>query len=185
MSHFTPQASKIMPTLLKAILLCIVVVAGAYDLRCRKIPNWLSLSGLVLGLGTNILLSGWGGLGAAALGFGLAMLIYTPLYLIRGMGAGDVKLMAAVGAIVGPHDWLGIFLATALAGGLISLAAVVIKRRAGQTFLNLTTIFSELLQFRRPAKADARLDVRNPHALRMPHALTIAAGCLVFLCLSR
>jgi len=174
-----------MPVLLKIILIGVVLLAGAYDARYRKIPNWLSLSGLILGLGINILLSGWEGLGAAALGFGLAMLIYTPLYLVRGMGAGDVKLMAAIGAIAGPHDWLGIFIATALVGGLVSLAAIAIKKRAGQTLLNLTVILSELAQFRRPAKADARLDVRNPGTLRLPHAVNIAAGCLAFLYLSR
>jgi prepilin peptidase CpaA len=174
-----------MPIFLKIILIGVVLVAGAYDARYRKIPNWLSLSGLILGLGINTLLSGWGGLGAAALGFGLAMLIYTPIYLVRGMGAGDVKLMAAIGAIVGPHDWLGIFIATALVGGIVSLTAVVIKKRTHQTLLNLATILSELLQFRRPAKADSRLDVRNSNALRMPHALSIAAGCIAFLYLSR
>ncbi len=174
-----------MPILLKCILLGVVLLSGAYDARYRKIPNWLSLSGLILGLGINSLLSGWTGLGAALLGFGLAMLIYAPLYLMRGMGAGDVKLMAAVGAIVGPHNWLGIFIATALAGGLVSLTAIAIKKRAGQTLLNLTVIVSELLQFRRPAEADSRLDVRSPHALRMPHAVNIAAGCVAFLYLSR
>ncbi len=174
-----------MPTLLKCILLGVVLLAGAYDARYRKIPNWLSLSGLILGLGINSLLSGWAGLGAALLGFGLAMLIYAPLYLMRGMGAGDVKLMAAIGAIVGPHDWLGIFIGTALVGGLVSLTAIAIKKRVGQTLLNLTVILSELLRFRRPAEADARLDVRSPNALRMPHAVSIAAGCLAFLYLSR
>ena len=101
------------------------------------------------------------------------------------MGAGDVKLMAAIGAIAGPHNWLGIFIATALVGGLVSLTAIAIKKRVYQTFLNLTTILSELLQFHRPAKADARLDVRNPNALRMPHAVNIAVGCMAFLYLNR
>lgn len=174
-----------MPTLPKVILIGLVLLAGVYDARYRKIPNWLSLSGLILGLGINILFSGWEGLGVAALGFGLAMLVYTPLYLIRGMGAGDVKLMAAIGAIVGPHEWFGIFITTALVGGVVSLTAIIVKKRGHQTFLNLTVILSELLQFRRPAKTDARLDIRNPNALRMPHAINIAVGCLAFLYLSR
>lgn len=174
-----------MPTLLKMILIGVVLLAGIYDVRYRKIPNWLSLSGLILGLGINTLLSGWTGLGAATLGFGLAMLVYAPLYLVRGMGAGDVKLMAALGAIAGPHEWLGLFVATALVGGLVSLTAIVIKKRVYQTFLNLATILSELLRFRRPARADARLDVRNPSALRMPHAINIAVGCIAFLYMSR
>jgi prepilin peptidase CpaA len=173
-----------MPVLLKAVLICVVLAAAIYDARYRKVPNWLSLSGVILGLCLNVYLSGWNGLEAAASGFGLALLIYTPLYLIRGMGAGDVKLMAAIGAIVGPHGWLNIFIATALVGGLVSLLAVVIKKRAHQTLLNLITIVFELAHFRRPAKADARLDIRNPSSLRMPHAISIAVGCIVFLCLT-
>ena len=54
------------------------------------------------------------------------LLVYVPLYLIRGMGAGDVKLMAAVGAIAGPGHWLGIFLATAVIGGVVSLLVMAV-----------------------------------------------------------
>lgn len=98
-----------MPTVLNSTLIALVLVAAAYDLRFRRIPNWLNLSGVIAGFGVNTFLSGGHGLRNASLGLLCALLVYVPLYLIRGMGAGDVKLMAAVGAIAGPGHWLGIF----------------------------------------------------------------------------
>ena len=172
-----------MPIVLKLVLLCAVLVAAAYDLRFRRIPNWVSLSGIVLGFGCNTLLLGFDGLKSAGLGFLCALAIYIPLYVIRGMGAGDVKLMAAVGAIAGPESWLQIFVATALIGGIVALAAIAGKHRVRQTLANVGLIASELLQFRAPAHVDARLDYRHREALRLPHGAVIAGGSIVFLLL--
>ncbi len=91
-----------LPLVMQVVLVLIVMTAGIYDLRFRRIPNWLVLVGLVLGFGLNTFLFGLSGLERSAMGMGLALLIYFPLYLLRAMGAGDAKLMAAVGAIVGP-----------------------------------------------------------------------------------
>jgi prepilin peptidase CpaA len=84
---------------IKVVLLALVLTAAFYDLRWRRIPNWLVLAGVLLGFGLNGFLSGapLRGLLQALLGFGLASLVYFPLYVIRAMGAGDVKLMMAVG----------------------------------------------------------------------------------------
>lgn len=173
-----------MPALLRIELVCLVLLAGTYDLRYRRIPNWLSLSGIVLGLGCNTLLLGLAGLRGASLGLLCALAIYVPLYLVRGMGAGDVKLMAAVGAMAGPKGWLEIFLATALLGGVASLVLVARKHRVQQTLGNMAAILAELLQFRRPARRNARLDVRHREAIGLPHAAAIAAGSLIFLLFS-
>ncbi len=170
-----------MPTILKLVLLSMVLAAGIYDVRFRKIPNWLNLSGIVLGLGLNILLFKGHGLTAAALGLICALAVYLPLYLIRGMGAGDVKLMAAVGAIAGPQNWIWIFVATALAGGIISLVVIAVKKRWSRTFSNLGVILPELLRFRLPSNSEPRLDIRHADALRLPHAVSIAVGSLAFL----
>ena len=170
-----------MPAALQVSLVLLVLTAGFYDWRTRRIPNWLSLSGLVLGMGLNILYFSWHGCTSVLLGIGTALLVYLPLYCLRGMGAGDVKIMAAIGAIAGPHGWLAIFLVTALAGGLISLVVVLYKRRLVHTLLNLSALASELLQLRRPANADPELDVKSAAALRLPHAIPIALGSLLFL----
>ena len=103
-----------LPLLLRALFLSVAIVAAIYDWRFRRIPNWLCLAGLIAGFCAQTYLRGAAGLLAAAEGFGLALLIYMPLYLLRGMGAGDVKLMAALGSIAGPLDWLIFFMITAV-----------------------------------------------------------------------
>src|SRR5438067_7578692 len=107
------------PSLLGAgqILLGILVATAAvFDIRFRRIPNWLVLAGIIAGLGWNVIASGWSGLGRGAEGLGLGFVLYFPLYMIRARGAGDVKLLAAVGAITGPANCLWIFFLTALLG---------------------------------------------------------------------
>jgi prepilin peptidase CpaA len=174
-----------MSTALMMVLIAIVVVAAIYDLRFRRIPNWLNLSGVILGLGLNTFFFARSGFIGAVLGIGCALVVYVPLYLVRGMGAGDVKLMAAVGAIAGPLNWFGIFIATALLGGMVSILFVALKRRFHETLLNLALIVSELCRFRMPSKSNSQLDVRDPKAVGMPHGTLIALGAVAFLILSR
>ncbi len=171
-----------MAPLLQVVLLVVVVSAAACDLKIRKIPNWLCLSGVVLGLGLNTFLLRERGLQLALLGFGLALLVYFPLFAVRGMGAGDVKLMAAVGAIAGPRQWFVIFLATALLGGVAAFLLIVYKRRLLSTFSNLATIIQELSQARKPFHKDASLDFRHAQAIGLPHGVLIALGSLLVLC---
>src|SRR5262249_21483655 len=78
------------PIAIQLVLSVLVIVAAVYDARFRRIPNWLVLSGLVLGIGLNGFLFEWSGLRTSFLGLGVAFLVYFPLYLLRGMGAGDV-----------------------------------------------------------------------------------------------
>jgi prepilin peptidase CpaA len=174
-----------MPTALKLILIAIVLVAAIYDLRFRRIPNWLNLTGVILGLSVNTFLFARSGLIVAVLGIACSLIVYVPLYLIRGMGAGDVKLMAAVGAIAGPWNWFGIFVATALLGGLVSIVFVALKRRFHQTCFNVGLIVTELCHFRLPSKSNSQLDVRDSRAVGMPHGTLIAIGAVAFLIVSR
>jgi prepilin peptidase CpaA len=174
-----------MSSALSVLLIAVVVIAAIYDLRFRRIPNWLNLSGVILGLVLNTFFFARAGFIGAVLGIGCALIVYVPLYLIRGMGAGDVKLMAAVGAIAGPWNWFGIFIATALMGGVVSILFIALKRRFHQTCLNVALIVIELCHFRMPSKSNSQLDVRDPHALGMPHGTLIAMGAMAFLIVSR
>lgn len=171
----------VMPIALRIVLAVVVLSAAAYDLRFRRIPNWLNLSGLILGFGLNLFFFQMHGALAATQGLLLATAVYLPLYLLRGMGAGDVKLMAAVGALAGPANWLEIFIATALVGGTAAAAFACLKRRLTDTCCNLYFLIKDLLHLRSPHRTNPQLDFRNPASLRMPHGALIALGSLVFI----
>ncbi|SRR5579884_3035359 len=172
-----------MPAALTLPLIALVLAAAIYDLRFRRIPNTLTLSGALLGVTLNTVLFGQEGFAAAWFGFFLALALYIPLYLLRAMGAGDVKLMAAIGSIVGPQNWLGVFLCTALIGAVLGFAVAANKGRLHRTLLNVAVLAGELIHLRRPADQYGDLDVRNSRSMRMPHGLAIAAGSLAFLAL--
>lgn len=172
-----------MPLFLKLALVALVVTAGIWDLRIRKIPNWLNLSGVILGVGLNTLISQGAGLKLSLLGLGLALLVYLPLFAIRAMGAGDAKLMAAVGSMAGPHDWFIIFLLAAILGGIASLAVIVTKHRVLVTIQNLGTITNELLHARAPYVKDPSLDVHDKHSVGLPHGAVIAVSSVALVLL--
>jgi prepilin peptidase CpaA len=102
-------------------VLLVVTVATITDLRSRRIPNWLVLPFLPLGIAVSAWFGGWHGLEQSLEGAGLGILIFGILYWKFGMGAGDVKLCAAIGAWIGPSQFLIAVVLTALAGGLVIL----------------------------------------------------------------
>ena len=159
----------------------LVAVAAAYDIRYRRIPNWLVLAGILAGLAWNSSTSGWSGLGRAAEGLGLGFILYFPLYLIRARGAGDVKLLAAVGAITGPGNCFWIFLLTALLGGVIALVLLMFRGRVRKTFFNVGWIIQDLIHMRAPYRSSDELDVSTTKGMRLPHGAMIAVGALAFI----
>lgn len=170
-----------MPPVFQILLLALVVTAGIFDIRERRVPNWLVLSGTVLGVGLNSFVYEAAGFWFSLKGLGLALLVYFPLFAIRAMGAGDAKLMGAVGAVVGPWNWLGIFVITVVLGGVLAIVLLLATRRVKQTFSNIILIFKQLAYFRAPYAANEELDVRNPKAVGLPHAAVIGLGAIAFL----
>ena len=103
----------------------IAIVAGIWDWRYRRIPNWLTVSGLVAGIAVNTILLRWPGLKAALLGAALGLGLLLLFVLIRSLGAGDWKLAGALGACVGPRPLLSILMVTVLFAGLLALVMVI------------------------------------------------------------
>ena len=167
--------------IVQVLLLLLVIPAALYDSRQRRVPNWLALAGLLLGIGLNSFLYESAGLWTSLKGLGLACLIYFPLYFLRAMGAGDVKLMAAIGAIAGPANWLGILVLTALFGGVAALVLVTMKGRIRTTFENIWVILLSARAGQAPYVDHPQLDVRSGQGLRLPHAVSIAFGSFGFL----
>jgi prepilin peptidase CpaA len=166
------------------VLLAMLLVAAVYDVRFRRIPNWISVTGVAVGLALNTFLFGLPGIWLSLRGLGLGFGVYFLLYLIRAMGAGDVKLMAAVGAMVGWQDWFGIFLITALLGGLMALILAASHGRIQKTLWNVGFILSEMKSGRPAYIAKEELDVRSPKAMGLPHGAVIAVGTVFFLVLA-
>src|ERR1035441_5342604 len=174
------------PPGVEAVLLVLVLGAAVYDVRYRRIPNWLSVSGVLIGLALNTFLyQGWPGLRLSLSGLVVAFGVYIVLYALRAMGAGDVKLMGAVGALVGWQDWFGIFLVAAIVGGVMALILVATKGRVKKTFWNVGFILNEMKSGRPAYLAKEELDVRNPKALGLPHGAVIAVGTVFFLEIGR
>ena len=117
--------------------LLIAVWISWSDLKTRKIPNYLTLGAATAGLAYNLATGGWSGLADGALGLLLGFGFLILPYILGGMGAGDVKALAALGAWLGPAATVRFFCYTAIAGGLMSLAVLVWKKQIGQRVLNM------------------------------------------------
>ena len=115
-------------TLIFAIAAGLGVVATVEDLRRRTLPNWLTVGGLALCLGCSAA-GGWHGFFRALAGATAGFAIFLPVHWLRGMGGGDVKLMAAFGALLGPSGALEAAVIAAIFGGAITAAVLMGKPR--------------------------------------------------------
>lgn len=174
----------------RILLGLLVAVAAGYDIRYRRIPNWLVLCGIIAGLlwngfsqtGMSQVVSG---LGRSAAGLGLGFILYFPLYLLRARGAGDVKLLAAAGAITGASNCLWLFLLTAVLGGVIAMVLLLFKGRVRHTFFNVGWILRDLLHLKAPYQSSEELDVNSTKGMRLPHGAMIAVGALALIVMAQ
>ncbi len=158
------------------IALMMAITAAVWDVRQHRIPNWITLPGIVVGMVLRSVLLGWKGLGSAVTGCLLAGGILFLFYVVRAMGAGDVKLMAAIGSLVGPSQVIDIVLATAIFGGAIGVVYALYHGRMWSTIKNVGSI----LKFHALAgvQPHPNFNLDNPEVLRVPYGLAIAMGTL-------
>ena len=157
-------------------------VGAGFDVATRRIPNLITGPAFLAGLLLHGALDGWrGGLSALSAGLicGAVFLIF---YLAGGMGAGDVKLMAATGCVAGLTNVPHLLLLTALAGGAMALLLAALRGRLSQTVRNVVALTAHHGQA--GLKPHPELNVENAAMLRLPYGLAIAAGCLITLYLS-
>lgn len=181
---------KIMGFLALMPMLLLLLIASLQDIRSHRISNKLVLIGIVVGVSLNMLLpEGWGfnsaipgGLGwqGALKGFGVGMAVFLPIYLLRAMGAGDVKLMAMVGTFLGPEGVLGAILATFVAGGVMALALVLWSKQLMNLFSNVRMMLTggliNVSVGKLPVMDDAPVSVG-----KLPYGVAIAVGTLGYL----
>jgi prepilin peptidase CpaA len=161
---------------LEAALVC-ASIASLYDLRTRRIPNKLTLPAILAGLTLHLVRGGPTELGLSALAGLIAGGVFLLFFLAGGMGAGDVKLMTAVGCLVGTGSIKDVLISTVLIGGIMGVGLAIYRGRFRQTIRNVITLMHH--HKAEGLEAHPEINVRNTASLRLPYALPIAAGCLL------
>jgi len=168
--------------LIVALAVALAVTAAVFDVRERRIPNRLTYPAMIIGPVVQGLFFGWKGLLVSLAGgliFGGFFLLF---YLVRAMGAGDVKLAAAIGFMVGLPAGLQVMFATALSGGLF---AIIQMLRGGRFFATLRSTASVAQHHvRRGLESHPEVNLDNPKALRLPYGLAFATGTLYWAAIS-
>jgi len=163
-----------------AALVC-ATIGAVYDVRSRRIPNFVTLPAIAFGLLLHSSLGGWRQLGASAAAGLICGLIFLLFYLAGGMGAGDVKLMTAAGCIAGLPLTAQLLIATSLAGGAMAIGLALYRGRFKETLLNIGAL--ALHHKTEGLTPHPEFNIGNTATLRLPYALAIAAGSALSLCL--
>ena len=159
------------------LTLALTFLAALLDWRSRRIPNWLTVPGLLSGVLVHALIAGWHGTLFALEGACLALLILLPLVILRALGAGDWKLMGAVGAFVGPVMFLFVLMGSILASGIMAAVQVVRVGRVSETLRNMATLVRGFFTF--GLKRNPEISLDNPRLLKLPFGVAVAAATLV------
>ncbi len=156
----------------------LVACLGAItDIRTARIPNQLTYTALLLALPLRAAFLGLQGLKEGAIGLLVAGGLFLFLYVLRAMGGGDMKLMAAVGAWVGSRHVMTLILASALAGGVLAIGRIIFRNAVGQTVRN--TMFLMIYRFTSGLQPHPEMNVDNSSSQRLPYGVAIAVGTLV------
>ena len=155
------------------------VASSATDWKTRRIPNALTFGATVVAIAFGGATGGVSGLGWSVAGWMVGLLVFLPLFALRAMGGGDVKLLAAFGAWLGPAlvFWVAVY--GAIAGGVLALVLVLWRGRLWATIANMRDIVTHWRLSGLKPHPVVTLD--NPGAVRMPYALPIALGALATL----
>ena len=160
------------------VLSAVLVEAALIDGRELRVPNWLTFHLVAAGF----LFACWtgerGAILASLAGIGVGLVSLLPLYAIGGMGAGDVKLMAGVGAWMGPQITLGAFVASAMVGGLMGLAMIIASGEMARHWGMFQTIGHEILTIRDPSQLSEIAGHRKKHMTLLPYGIPIAIGSI-------
>jgi prepilin peptidase CpaA len=162
-----------------AAAVLVAVAAVLWDVRSRRIPNALTFGAAAAALVVSAATGGLSALGMSGAGWLVGALLFFPFFALRGMGAGDVKLLAALGAWLGPSQvvWVGIF--AAMAGGVLAIVVSLAKGYLKTAFANLWLIFTHWrVAGVQPVPGLTLTDTRAP---RLAYAVPVAVGLVVTL----
>ena len=152
--------------------------AGWLDWRIRKIPNWLTVAALLVGLTLSAVLGKWPWAKLSLEGAGLSLGVLLPFVLMRGLGAGDWKLMGALGAFLGPQRVTAVLIGTVIIAGIMSFVEVIRQGKARETIYNCWVLFVAYSTFHINNARAITLD--NPGLLRIPFGVAAALSTGLF-----
>lgn len=153
--------------------------AGWLDWRSRRIPNWLTVPAFVAGIALNSAVWGVAGMKAALVGAGLGLGLLLPFVLLRGLGAGDWKLMGALGAWLGPYNIILALLGTIFVAGVMAVVQVLRSGRVKQTLANMWVVFLTLVTF---GMRSSKINLDNPGLLSLPFGVAAAVATTILFC---
>jgi prepilin peptidase CpaA len=157
-------------------VLLVAIVAVGFDVRTRRIPNLLTFGAALLAMLVATLTGGLSAAMTTVFAWMLGVALFLPFFALGGMGAGDVKLLAALAAWLGPIDAVYMAIFTAMAGGVIGLAVTLAR---GYTRTALSNIWLMLMHWRVVGpKPVPGLTLTDGHAPRLAYAIPIAVGAL-------
>jgi len=159
-----------------AIAVVVAVSAAAVDVRQRRIPNRLTYPAALVGLVIQGVFNGWHGFLSALAGGLFFGGVFFAFYVVRAMGAGDVKLAAALGCIVGFAASVQVMFATAIFGGIMALLQTILSGRILSIARSTLSVVGFHARFGLRSHPQVNLD--NPKAVRMPYGAAFAAGTL-------
>ena len=160
-----------------ALALGVTLLASWADFRTRRIPNWLTVPSLFLGIGTHVLTAGWSGAKTSLEGAGLALGLLLPLVILRAVGAGDWKLMGAVGAFLGPVLFLFVLVGSIFVSGLMAVVETLRTQRVRETFRNMIVLVKGFFSF--GLRAHPKISLDNPGLTKVPFGVAVAVATLV------
>ena len=150
------------------------IVASFCDLRTRRIPNLLTFGGAAVAIVFSVFMHGPSGLWISLGGWLAGLALFLPFWLLGGMGAGDVKLLACLGAWLGPEATLWAALYASVAGGAMAVVMALATGYLGEAVLNVRMLLGHFwTSGLKPLSAVTLQGSRGP---RLPYALPIAAG---------
>jgi prepilin peptidase CpaA len=155
------------------------LVGSVFDVKSRRIPNFVTVPAFLLGLAMHLALGGWRQLLTSLAAGVICGLVFLVFYVAGGMGAGDVKLIMAVGCIAGLSHVAYLLVLTALSGGVMALVLALAYGRLQQTIMNVGELATH--HSHEGLQPHPDLNLGNAATLRLPYALAIAGGSLLTL----
>ncbi|NLX94659.1 MAG: prepilin peptidase [Rhodopirellula sp.] len=156
----------------------VLVVAAVIDGWKLKVPNWITFPMILSGWVASTAMFGFSGLAWSLVGTAVGLALLMPAYAIGGMGAGDVKLLAGVGAWVGAAHTFWAFLISAVVGGIIAMIMVLYRRKWRHHRLQFWAILTEIFTIRDPNELSAIAANRKNTMLLLPYGIPIAIGTI-------